>query len=567
MKKKRSQIAAVLAALSVVLSAGLPAIPRAQAGQSVNAVDYASFDKIDAHAWDYEGGQISVPAGETAVRMVNGAPDKNTAQRLGSTVVLKNLTAQGIGTYTEAEIGLEFEALSGQFSLSLGLSSPTAKPGVSGSMELRFTAEQNTLYLDIIRYAGRAENVLLEHRSFSGMQLGAPFALSLAVETAGRIRLTVAAEESVSAPVEVGGEEGSLGNGYLGMYLGAARDGGRNEVRLQSFSLKALDYRNAENPGKVTADFEDGYFNTEAWYSATSPSYYHPAYLKVEDGVLVMRNLFEGYFSTKHPYSNFEFTMDIVDLIREPVYNEDGTVSSPVSNWIGISFGAPGYNADFNTSVRNSLFFLFEPNPGDNKGALKPAKSVRMLLRENFSLIGPTDRYLPDQYNFWNKDSVVKNGKTRSANIKFRMVDGDFSVYVKYEDEAWGEDKLVFSHEIGYTPFGTVRVMTYGSSRADTERLDYTPEQIYAGNVWLDNISIENLDYLAENFKTDIGYVPNIVDYGDGFQYTDSWDSADLLTGADPSGGCGKSASAGGIAVSAAALVGACALILSRTRG
>ena len=154
---------------------------------------------------------------------------------------------------------------------------------------------------------------------------------------------------------------------------------------------------------------------------------------------------------------------------------------------------------------------------------MTPVTDGRYILWDNYVPL-KADVSFAEGRNLWKKSDVSDaNGRERTATLKFVMCDGLFTVSEKYDDET--DFTEVFKYDMGYTPSGTVRILTYGAGGGSDP-----PEKIQAGNIWIDNVSIENLDQNKEEYITEIGYTANFNGWPDPYEYTDTWEDSDLIS-------------------------------------
>ena len=168
------------------------------------------------------------------------------------------------------------------------------------------------------------------------------------------------------------------------------------------------------------------------------------------------------------------------------------------------------------------------------------------------------------KFNPWSSEAERK-----IINVRFSVLDGIVSLYLKYKGESWGTPELTY--DMGYTPSGYVRIFQWGETGTRTEGIAYN--QI--GNFAIDNFSISNADY--EDVKQSIEapeFKTNVIANTPDFDYDTKPDAGDLigdrLENGDPvrvgeGGGC-SSVLFGGSAAGAAVLAAAAAFGLRRKR-
>lgn len=513
-KSKLLLITAVIFALCLLMIA--PFGMSANAGMSTRVVDNASItDGINEGSWYIDGG---VTGEDDAMKFSNGS---SVLSRAISRTRMRDISEYGIYDCGDVDITFQIKSLGdgSKFSIVFGLKSLISEIGSAATTEIFIDATGNNLRFGVNSFdEDGVKKELKAAEAVRGIEESADIALKILAGADGD--LTVILNGKASDPVFFR-EKCAYVTGYFGMFLSSPESGTADELTLKSVNVKSYYYDNALNPGKAVENFDNDKFNSEAWYCSSYPGFYGSGYIRPENGQLAMKNVREGYFSTYHEYSNFELTFDVTKLIREAQYDDNGNVTAPVSGWFGISFGAPSYDTPFDVSVRQTTFFQYECY--QRESTLTPVTDGRYILWDNYVPL-KADVSFAEGRNLWNKSDVSDaNGRERAVTLKFVMSDGLFTVSEKYDDETNFTE--VFQYDMGYTPSGTVRILTYGAGGVSDP-----PEKIQAGNIWIDNVSIENLDQKKEEYITEIGYTANFNGWPDPYEYTDTWEDSDLIS-------------------------------------
>lgn len=302
-------------------------------------------------------------------------------------------------------------------------------------------------------------------------------------------------------------------NCYTEGYFGLAQTGS-SQLAISSLNVRGTYYEVAENAGTITEDFDDGEFNKNLWGCTGHIGYQNPSSLSIRDGVFRFENASEGIFTTKHKYSNFQLDFDIADIVRLPVWNEDGSFKYPISSWIGIAFGRTNDNMSSGDAVNETPMIRFSPN---NVDYVTPVKSSTVVLTSYGQVVNFAN--MSNEKNIWSEEVAAD----RAYNVRIKMVDGLCELYGKFEDEE--NYSLLISHNLGYTPLGYIQFWSMGFASFFDDL--YEPGEIMQGNFAIDNIVLQNLDVNPNIIEVD--YLSNIPSVPDDYEYVDPWDDSYLL--------------------------------------
>ena len=219
-------------------------------------------------------------------------------------------------------------------------------------------------------------------------------------------------------------------------------------------------------------------------------------------------------------------TYDIPHIQRVAQVDENGNVTMPATNWIGVSIGCPAIKTNSSVAVAQSLFFYMMPvySGGD-------AISFSCVLLNNYSILKQTS--ISNEYNFFaGKNGIDGEGNERTVNLKVEMLDGKLQVLVKYDNEPSNRYYKVMDYDLEYTPQGFVQIWGYGDDFNYVQNNMANGRESYCANYWIDNLIIENKD---ENPNlVEAGFTSSKLPQQDDFLYVDEWDNrADTLFRAD----------------------------------
>ena len=258
------------------------------------------------------------------------------------------------------------------------------------------------------------------------------------------LKLNINGREVVSAKIP-GSLEGRIG------FLQSGNCG----AELSDLKVVFHKYDRPENCDYVET-FENGIYNDELFTTAYYGSARSPAGMNVEDyggsKVLMYRNTGRCYFGTKKQYSNFELSFDIPYFSRETKKDEDGKIILTPCDTYCISFGdvAQEFNGWQFTTSTELVHFTQNTVWGYNH---KPSK-----FSVPYSEMGFSD-----------------NNTNEGFSVKMRMVDGNFTLYLK---------------KLADTEFTEIASAYYDNFRTGYIKLWSTGNS----NIAIDNVSLKNLD-------------------------------------------------------------------------
>ena len=106
-------------------------------------------------------------------------------------------------------------------------------------------------------------------------------------------------------------------------YIGFGQTGKASKVRITHVNINSL-YNSAPENSNIYEDFSFSSFNLNELYTRAAGG--QDSYIKAEDGGLTFKNVTNGYLSTKKIYSNFEMTVNLPYISREPVLMKTGNL-------------------------------------------------------------------------------------------------------------------------------------------------------------------------------------------------------------------------------------------------
>ena len=546
---------------AIFLSVLLAAVLAAGSGIAVSAGQSESYVVTETSVSDghINTGTFRVHGDVTAegsTILFNGGESESDLIAAGR---VDNFAEYGVEDLFIASLDLTFTDMAegGKFSILFGMESLRTGIGDAGTIQLLFEEEGGRIFFTAYEYlADDVFRILYDRRQVSGLAEGDTAALELFVNTQKQVTFIVDGDTLLDE-TQLRSNDGA---GFVGLF-----SEGTNKLSVQNYSITAYTYDTPENPDYLET-FDNDAYNANMFYSESKASPLSPSYLTAEDGQLVFSNTAGAFFSTRYQYSNFVLEFDITDLQRTAEKDAGGNITALISGWFGIGFGCDDYNEIADTTVQQGSWLQFE---GTQDGAdhTVPCASPRYILYDND--FASTGKYNPlvaqgMKFNPWSSEAEGK-----IINVRFSVLDGIVSLYLKYEGESWGTPELTY--DMGYTPSGYVRIFQWGETGTRTEGIAYN--QI--GNFAIDNFSISNADY--EDVKQSIEapeFKTNVIANTPDFDYDTKPDAGDLigdrLENGDPvrvgeGGGC-SSVLFGGSAAGAAVLAAAAAFGLRRKR-
>ena len=504
MKKIKKYLIAFISGVIALSSCVLPFVTANAGTSAVNVVntEYFADDLSTAYFYSTSG----VVSQDKKIVFT----DKSTKSTfLNAKSRINNLAANGIDDCIDVSVAMKVSSIENgkKWGFSFGLSKMYSKSFTANTTFVYLLNDNGTYKYGVEHYDGKAQaQTVLSPTEFPRgyFSLNKNFMLSISIKSDGAIALLSDG---------VGLYENANANCYTEGYFGMAQTG-NSQLSISALTVRGTYYEVAENAGTITEDFDDGEFNKNLWSCSGHIGYQQPSSLSVVDGVFRFENASEGIFTTNHKYSNFQLDFDIADIVREPVWNEDGSFKYPISSWIGIAFGRTNNNMSSGDAVNETPMIRFEPN---RVNYVTPASSTTVILTSYGQVVNFAD--MKNERNIWSEE--VAND--RAYNVRIKMMDGLCELYGKFEDEQ--EYSLLISHNLGYTPLGYIQFWSMGYANFFNDK--YEPGQIMQGNFSIDNIVLQNLDVNPNIVKVD--YVSNVPDVPEDYPYVDSWDDSYLL--------------------------------------
>ena len=439
------------------------------------------------------------------------------------------------------------------FVTSFGLSSTRSDIGETGTLEI------------YVENGGKAGVALVKE---SGREIiGTP----KAIDSALKLSVNISVEKTVSVYNDDEILFDSLAidripEGYFAM----GYRGGNCIVNVTDVSLKTYSYETPANvniTGDLKETFDNDEYNMNFWESRSSIGATAPSYLMPDNGVLRFNNVEKAYFASKYKYSNFELNFDMLDVGYYKV-DEDGNVVSVASDCLSVYFGTAAYDEDVYNTMTSG-------NYGVRIGGWINGQHDSTQTSSQIVFSGTqVNKNTGFKVNWMDDCNPYDHEKTgdRRTNIKIRIEDLTFKMWLKYEDESWNEDENgipaitpIFSESLRFTPNGHIRFCTYGNNTLSSGGITDT----LIPNFSLDNIEVINLDKDA-NLIQGIGFKSNKYDIGSDYEYTDKSDSSDLLGNRigkqESKSGCGADISSAVMLLPVAFAAAGCFIVIGRKR-
>lgn len=429
--------------------------------------------------------------------------------RVASKIRFENLEEFGFENCLTFDLTLTFTSISenARFLICFGMNRPTSAVGEASATSIAFRAEGEEIFAGVLAHGADKEE-LFAFTPFPENGFGKEIRVTGAVHTDGGLLLTVNGKQLVS------GLAGFATEGYMGF-----GQTGNTVTEITDIDIIANTYDRPENT-EASADFANGEYNANEWYSSAMAGYFKPTSLAIEEGALRFRNVSESSLSTLHKYSNFEMTFDVPYIQRTAEFSAAGDLLTPVSGWIGISMGAQSKNGGSADAINNATFLYIE---GGLAADRKSSTETSVILMSYGSVV--KTQKLPETHHFWSTDLAETNG---CMQIKLRVEDGSLQFWLKWETDA--DYYQVFEYELGYTPLGLIQIWGMGHTEgAGLQMIEQgkSPLEITAGNFSVDNIKISNLD--AQKQVVKVEFKTNRREIPPDFVYTDTWSDEDLL--------------------------------------
>lgn len=422
----------------------------ASAGAAINVIGSSTYkdNKLAATNWHNSNSDVLVEDGKIIF------PKESTSETklVCKDVVEKSEIYKELLAFTAS---LNFKSLpSGQtFNVAFALATIESNIGDAGNIEIEFSNKGGiNATLNIYDVDGNKKTVSTKRVG----AIGGEISVSVLLTVDDKITVTVGGQtlaNSYSAGVDVVGRAGFLQTGAVNVAVSGL------EIKLYNYSLP-------ENCN-IYEDFNDGEYNKNLFscglnYTAARPAGIYVGEYKGQ-GALIVDNPLVCYFSTKVQFSNFEMEYDVLYAQNFVKYNEDGSTHSQATTGHVIRFG--------------SEYSEVEGWGGDTSGN-------RLSVGSNAGMI----YYSGDDATFKasaEHNITAKENSERAYTVKLRMVDGKFTAWLKWKDEAEFVEMINVDDSDMPTPTGFIQILPNSH-----------------GNMVFDNIRITNLDA-----------TPNLVEY------------------------------------------------------
>lgn len=340
-----------------------------------------------------------------------------------------------------------------RFVIALGVKRIESMQGDKGNIEVSFS-NQGGLQVSVIYFEENDAPIVLAEPKSAGSLTNSNL-VEIAVNTNQTMTVAVNSYQlfSVELPISGEGRIGFLQSGNCGVTL--------KDIRIVSHL-----YDSPQNCD-ILEDFESSSFNANLLSAKMRGASYvcWPSGTAIEEynGSMAFgyTNAGESYIATKYMYSNFEMSFDVPYLQRKNIIDENGNLTTSISNHFGISYGGEACDFDYagyTDAVTDVLWF----NTNSHIVSMKTGENANVA-----------EKGIP----FFSKDS------DRGFSVKVAMQDSIVTVWMKWLDETVYTE--VFRYQLSTrTPTGYLHIWTDGPT-----------------NLAIDNLKIIN---------TDIN--PNLVD-------------------------------------------------------
>lgn len=530
----KKRLSAILCA-TVLAVFGISSASIVYAGKSdVNVADNTSISgQIDEGKWRVSGGVYA--AGGKIVFDENCKSDARVTAR----TFFKDCSYGGVTDVFSANYTLTInnipEGENNRFSVASGLKKVADAVNSDGTTEVYFVNDGGTLKIGVMKNENGGKTDVVAPTADSTLAFGKQFKLGVSLVSDGYLTVTLS---SPTAATKIICDDATSGN--VGHSLSGLISIGQTAVcsaEVSSVKISAYDYDNAETPAVITEDFANNAYNGKLFYTRSDPND-----MTTNEGGVRLENealKFIGrpcFISTLDSYSNFELTFDITDVARKDVTDENGNViAKKVSGWLGISLEADTAKGSFDNHARSNVLYTMQV-------VEKESKMYNRLFLTRF------EQY-PNAYKTNELDITSESNEGKVYNYKVVMQDGVFSIWYKLSDSADYLSQPLYTHDLGYTPFGSIAIMAYGDC-------GYT----------IDNLKIINNDYAPVIVERGYEAVKGRTE--PDFVYEDVWSDDDVIANKigkqkTVSTGCGANVAANAYAIIPMAI---CLLALAKRK-
>ena len=516
------------AAVAVTLSAG-GNVAYAGVSKVEVASDKMFAEEISGQKWYVRGNvghEYDQATGKGAI--VFDKDTSGSSTRIISTAFADDLSEKGLDDCLSGSVSLTISALKGEFYIVFGLKEAFYSVGQDNCSAISFSDNGGRIAIKAVNIE-RTDKTVIKNLSVS-LAYGGNITLNFTVKADGKLSLSVNGTNYINYDNAV--------PCYAKGYFGFAQSAG-SSVRITAANVISACYDQPEN-AEVNETFDDGFDASRIFVNNNDSlsGYYMPEGISCEDGVLKFNNITSfGFVSTCHEFSNFSLSFDIPHLQREFEYDEDGNVTVPASNFLGVSVGAPLMNAS-HYAITEAVFMYFSPIYVNGKES-----RVSCVLLDNYKVL--TQILLEGDLDFWSADKAYDvYGKEKTVNMKVEMCDGVLNCSFKWAGESDSKYRTLLNYDFGYTPLGYVQI--HGQGYAASEIIKNG--SLTCSNFWIDNLKVVNTDAAPRTFETD--YVSNKMERGSDYNYIDTWnnriktvEAVEINDGG--SSGCGSNIGAG----------------------
>ena len=426
MKKRTGKLLGILVALAVSITGNQVATLDVAAGSSNLVVDSTSFkEELSATKWNAPNGDVTAKGGKIIFSKNSTAETRLIARDAAKATEYFDELFR-----TEYTLTLKSLPKDQRFFVAYSLNNAESYYEEAGNLELVFTNDGGVkVALRAIDDSGN--EVILAKAQNVGISLGRSFTISVQATNKMNVNVKVNNKSlyNKKAPVDLEGRMGFLQTGSC-------------EAEIEKVEIVSHSYDRPENTN-ISEDFESGSMNKNALTSImTRDLGFAPSGIFVEEyngsKVLMFRNVAQGFFGTKHQFSNFEVSFDVPFIQRKDVVSENGDIQSLAhGNFVlGIGDESDVYsNYGYQTSGEG---IVFAP---DRISSFKTEGNVVDLPGKGY--------YDPE--------------KNESYSVKVTVIDTQITVYVKAL-KATKYDKVLDYKVADSTPLGFVHIWSSGLS-------------------------------------------------------------------------------------------------------
>lgn len=432
----------------------------------------------------------------------------------------KAIAKMRINNYKDAELDYVYHSTfkvnlnrledNGAFRIVSGLPSVSSSYNEKGVLSFDIEKSVGNVFFSVTEHYGDGMGtILLEKQGVSGLKEGKEASFAIDVATSGKLTLTLNGSALLTEATLL-----ESGAGYFGFI-----SEGENNILLSHCVTYGYTYNAPENvPSYLeTFDKEPGSYNANYFYSASDSSPVSPSYLAVDKdvGALHFSNVSNGHITTRYMYSNFSMEFEIPQMRKEAKYDENGTLTAPITTGFGMGWGIEDPLSTAGQTWANSTWLHFENiSINSNLDHSVPNKNPRVIVYKATK----AQSYVPLSKNFFDPS------EKRVPTLKISVVNGVLDAYVRYEDET-SYGLPIFHYDLGETAEGYLRILTLGDTSTPSAGLKNASISDFS----IDNLAIENLDASNYRQETVVSYRPNGITGGTNYDYETKTDDSDLL--------------------------------------